>query len=222
MKFGKESLALILLNEMISPLTSDTKLSKRKKSGIVTRISPEVEAGKYNINEYLNFDKYNQTIINFEHTLKTKLPHCNATNFYEKLKTLKLTERERNFLEKMRKILFKDYPVGVYFSNKNKIVIYENPTEKKRRSERQNQIEQEGIFNHELLHAASSYENGPIKKIGLKLSIVNRYELGRGINEGYTERLNLKYFSSKKKPRSYITLKFLSEGIENIVGTKNM
>lgn len=153
--------------------------------------------------------------------MKNKLSHCNTTNFYENLKTLKITERERNLLTKLRKILFKNYTAGSYLSDKNQIIVYKNSNER-RISEKQHQIEQEGIVNHELLHTASSSEKRLINKTGFQLSIDNRYEIGRGINEGYTERLNLKYFSPEKKPRAYITLRFLSEGIEKIVGTKNM
>ena len=73
---------------------------------------------------------------------------------------------------------------GIYFPYQNEINIYDD-------------ISNKTILSHEFLHMASTND-----KYNCGFYIITRFddeELGRGINEGYTELLNHRIFNSKNK-----------------------
>lgn len=217
-----KAFGITLLAQIIPRISSSYTFCKLKKSGVITKISPELKSGEYNINEYLKFDKYNQIITDFEHILKTRLSHFNNTAFYENLKTLKLTEETKGFLKKLKDILSKKVVGGDYYSDKNEMTVYDGLDEISDHGITTAGVNKEDTASHELLHMATTYKKGIITACGFNLNIGSLYEIGRGINEGYTERINLKYFSKRKYSHSYTTLRFLSEGIERIIGKEKM
>lgn len=71
-------------------------------------------------------------------------------------------------------------------------------------------------LNHELLHAAST--SNFFKNIGFKIELKNIGSFGEGLNEGYTELLNNRFFKAKSK--SYLYLQKLAQLIENFYENK--
>ena len=69
---------------------------------------------------------------------------------------------------------------------------------------------------HELLHAAST--NYIFSNVGFKVVLKEGGALGEGLNEGYTELLNNRFFQGKSK--SYIYLQKLAKLIENFYENK--
>ena len=108
---------------------------------------------------------------------------------------------------------------GIYDPAKNIVTIFD-----RKRKEPATEIikEREDNASHELLHMATTYKKGPIILMGFQQSIGKKNIIGKGLNEGYTERLNVKYFSHRKVSNSYPYLQLISEGIENIVGSKKI
>ena len=71
-------------------------------------------------------------------------------------------------------------------------------------------------LHHELLHAAST--SHIFKNIGFKVNLKQIGTFGEGLNEGYTELLNNRFFKTKSK--SYIYLQKLAQLIENFYENK--
>ncbi len=83
-------------------------------------------------------------------------------------------------------------------------------------------------LNHELLHLASSCimvdKNSPnhIECVGFRQGN-DTFEIGRGINEGYTVHLDRKYFSLfKTESRRYNFMATIAELMEIVIGDKKM
>ena len=156
--------------------------------------------------------KYNELIEYFIKVLEQNFSHCDLSSFYKNLETLKTVEKNNNILEKLEKKL--NYRVaGYYNAKKNKIRMFIN----------ENDTDYEEHWNHELLHMATSKKGFRSLFSGFHKRI-NGVEVGRGLNEGYTELLNVRFFSynkSKYDP-SYKFLQMYARGIENIVDEKKM
>lgn len=69
---------------------------------------------------------------------------------------------------------------------------------------------------HELLHAATADER--LMCVGFKNVLKNGIVFGRGLNEGYTELLNNRFFGADSE--SYIYLQKLAQEIENLCESK--
>lgn len=73
---------------------------------------------------------------------------------------------------------------------------------------------------HELIHLATTKKEGKKTLCGFKIN-KNKVTFATGINEGYTELINCRYFS-KVNSDSYYVLQTLVKGIEDLVGKKKM
>lgn len=205
-----------ILNCLISRIPANIILKKKNKSGIITKISPEIKSGNFDINRYLNYEQYNDVVFKFYEVLETRLSHCKENTFYKNIQDLTITERLLTKLERL--ILGKAH--GTYDGDRNELIIYGRKTN--RNIDEQTIEEKDDIASHELLHMSSTYKKGPILLMGFSQHIGTDYSIGNGLNEGYTERLNLKYFTHKKESTAYIQERFMAEGIENIVGAEKM
>lgn len=75
-------------------------------------------------------------------------------------------------------------------------------------------------INHELLHlSANPYDDSDVSS-GFSYT-VDDITIGRGIDEGYTELMNKRYFNSKSQ-NTYEKEVFVMEQLEKLVGQKNM
>lgn len=81
-----------------------------------------------------------------------------------------------------------------------------------------------GSIYHELLHAASSkYKNGKYYSGFYQVDIKENFEIGLGLNEGYTTFLDERYFIDKSgEKKSYGMEKRFAELVERIIGKEKM
>lgn len=120
----------------------------------------------------------NPDIYNFYTELKKKIPFSNLENILTRSVTLKI---ERKPFKKRTNC------AGEYSKYNNKIIIY---------------LDTKDVLYHELLHVSStpsSYEN----IIGFHYSSKDIGELGKGLNEGYTEILNKRFFNNNNNVYYY-------------------
>ena len=99
--------------------------------------------------------------------------------------------------------------LGSYRSDKNTIKVVD-------------ETDESTIF-HELFHLASSYYDSKTKMsyCGFhQINMITIYNVGRGINEGYTQLLTNRY--SKGNPYSYSEETRIASIIENVIGKENM
>ena len=115
-------------------------------------------------------------------------------------------------------MLHKEIVGAEYDSNTNQIIFY--PQEYEKLGEDKDTFISSAI-THELLHMASSYKKGLIRICGFSQTLANSYEIGYGINEGFTEYLNCKYFNQKAVP-AYEPLQNITKIIAEIVGVETM
>ena len=115
-------------------------------------------------------------------------------------------------------MLHKEIVGAEYDSNTNQIIFY--PQEYEKLGEDKDTFISSAI-THELLHMASSYKKGLIRICGFSQTLANSYEIGYGINEGFTEYLNCKYFNQKSVP-AYEPLQNITKIIAEIVGVETM
>lgn len=204
-----------ILNNLMYSIPANAILKRKNKTGFITKISPKIKCGKLDINNYLHYEQYNDTVLRFFETLETKLSHCKVNSFYHNIKNLTL--KERLLTKKERLIL--GGTNGTYEPAKNIVTIFDR---KLQRVDTEIIKDREDNASHELIHMSSTYKKGPIILMGFQQSIGKKNIVGKGLNEGYTERLNLKYFSHRKISDAYPFLQLISEGIENIVGSEKM
>lgn len=99
---------------------------------------------------------------------------------------------------------------GTYMPIDNKITLYDKLNDSFDVSER---------LMHELLHMSSNKANGLVD--GLAITTVNKKlygTTGTGLNEGYTELLNSRYFALQEYYSAYRNEMILAAGIEKLVG----
>lgn len=198
-----------IIEKIINNIPRKAKLEKRKISGTTIYKSPEVAAEKYNISRCLYFDKYNEMVIKFSEKLDYNFPHCNLSSFYNNMKNVEVFDRIKNWESLMIK-LRKSF--GGYDTVENKIYLMNLKSYERF----------EKTLNHELLHLSTRKKIGNIILNGFsQLDKSSDNTFGNGLNEGYTEYLNQKYFS-KIDTESYAKQRIYSQKIEKVVGSKKM
>lgn len=147
-----------------------------------------------------------------EHFLKTykKLEEENGELYIfasDLLKHVKL-ENMRNFIKNAPFLIINHHPTneaptsngvitgGSYMWENREIEVYSNNNN--------------SYLYHELLHAASS--DFAYDRVGFSVTLENRKTFGRGLNEGYTELLNQRFFNSQIHAYPHLTI--LAELIE--------
>lgn len=153
----------------------------------------------------LSKNYYNRIQL-FIDIIENCLPHVNLGAFYENFKNFKMEKAKKNLFNFWQ---FSKYKATfVHDDKENKIVFYK--------------CDIDTVIYHELLHMASKRRYKSNCFIGYNQNIEN-YEIGEGLNEGYTDVLSLRYFSRYgSEPANYFLESYLSELIELLVGQKNM
>ena len=149
----------------------------------------------------LELKKNNKELYKFAQKVYLYTKKTNLRNMGNNFQTLKIRYDNKNII---KMILFQNFTMGTYNPTKNEIKINHNS---------------KNTINHELLHAASS--NPWYSSIGFNKQFKDskKYdELGRGLNEGYTELLNNRLF--KNQSFSYIFLSKISYLIELLFENK--
>jgi len=183
-----------------------TKDSLKKENTAIKEIvsSPNINISQNNNKDNIyNFDKkFNEYIDNFITYIKKEKPNINLELFFTNLKTLTIEEKN-----KIKFIFFKDNVRGRYNSKKNKIYILKNDI----------------LYSiyHELLHCASRKNIKSIISVGFRKAS-GFIDIGRGLNEGYTNVLEERYFKNIGISKGYTLEAYISSLLEKIVGQEKM
>lgn len=141
--------------------------------------------------------EYRGKIEKFLRTLKKNFSEEYLTNFYDNINSVMITTEKRSF-----KDVINNKVRGCY-STDNSIHLTSNYSD--------------SVLNHELLHLASTTVRDYITYIGFNQISADKGDIGRGLNEGYTEYLNKKYFNIEHNSSFvYDYLMNVSEILENI------
>lgn len=181
------------------------KLYPNKNKYVITKSIPnqnffytEEEKQKY-IRVY---DKYFCDMIEyFVKTIQEKNPNFDLSNFYNKFKDIMYFD-----------IKFPRVVKGMYNPFFNKITNLNHSDDA------------DLTLTHELFHAAASknhFSSGFYHTILSKGHVSYKLQIGKWLNEGYTELLNIRYFGSNFG-RSYIHEVFLMNKLEHIIGKDKM
>lgn len=164
---------------------------------------------KFNIDKYLKYEELNYNIELFNRLFEDSLTKERKELFNKNIKKLKI-----NKIPGECKLNNKNTG-ACYIPQSNEINIY---------GDLENDDEINHKLMHELLHLSSSKANGYMD--GLTISTVHENGLysttGSGINEGYTELLNSRYFSRKENVTNYNQEIVIAAGIEKIIGKEKM
>lgn len=171
--------------------------------------SHKINFDKENIQQF--DEKFNEYINRFIDFINVN-PNIDLKLFYENLKNL-IIEEKRTF----NKLLFiKSCTTGRYNGYDNKILIHR----------------EDNFYSiyHELLHCASRRVINEEMNVGFyKFTIEEKngkitFNIGKGLNEGYTALLEKRYFGSIEhtQKRGYVIEEFISSMLEQIVGKEEM
>lgn len=198
---------------------------KRKISQIQAKISQilispiPMKEIEYDIRLCTELGKYYYILENFERILTENLSHCNPAAFYQNIETLKF--KLKNDLSDIILRLTNIGLNGIYNEVENQIKIYEQKVKTKKDIPEFIKLRNEDTINHELLHMSSRKKQKEIICCGFHVNSP-KFSFGYGLNEGYTENLNFKYFSDMIAVKSYPKEMILAAGIERIIGKERM
>ena len=178
-----------------------------KPKKISSVLLPEELTTKYNEVDIkkLAAKEFGEYVVKFAEFAVKTFPKEDLTNFYNNINDLKTRSKNNS----VRKAFFDKGLVGVYKNKKNEITIF-------------NGKKIETTIYHELFHMASS-----IFKDGKKISGFHQTswkgDIGKGINEGYTEFLTQRYFTHDiTTAGAYYYHVLIAEKLEQIVGQEKM
>lgn len=203
----------LAVSTIIENLPGKFKVRRISKSGLLKQKIVLGEVEQLPLDEWLKFEENNDIVMNFYQTLEKNLSHCDLSAFYSNISSLKINSGDESFLLKLLSIVSGSITGGAYSSKYNKIHIGDNPLGRK--------YLKKDILSHELLHMATSRRDKDKSCSGFHIK-GNGLSIGEGLNEGYTELLNGRYFSAVTKSDSYYDLQMIAAGIESIIGQKNM
>ena len=154
----------------------------------------------------LRFKEFNQYILKFLITYSMSFPECNKAFLVNNLNNLDIYVNCDN--------------ISVYIGNYNEEGNYISMC-------LPDHYEEEELVNtlsHELLHMASHNSCSKNNNTGFSqmASYVLKDNIGYGLNEGYTEYLTLKYFSTSDSSPFYSEEQVLSKKIEELIGQDTM
>lgn len=138
--------------------------------------------------------KYTEDIECFYNIIKKELPYISLENFNTNIYDLVINEKE-----------LPEEIYGRYYTKYNLIELLENDISKS--------------LTHEMLHMSSTIYDGKIEFSGFNQKSKD-FEIGYGINEGYTSLLDKRYF--KEVSNSYLVFQILASFIEQIIGQEKM
>lgn len=203
----------LAISTIIENLPGKFKVRRISKSGVLKQKIDLGEVEQLPLDEWLKFEENNDIVLNFYQTLEKNFSHCDLSAFYSNISSLKINSSDESFLLKLLSIVSGSITGGAYSSKYNKIHIGDNPLGRK--------YLKKDILAHELLHMASSRRDKDKSCSGFHIKGKN-ISIGEGLNEGYTELLNGRYFSDVRKSDSYYDLQMIAAGVESIIGQQNM
>lgn len=203
----------ILISSILEHIPSNYSLKKVKKSGILKEPINLDNVARLSLNDCLRFEENNEIIKEFYEKLESNLGHCDLSAFYTNMRDLKILSNKDSFLFKLLDALTGTRTGGVYMSSTNKIHLPDDTFGRKNLKK--------SILTHELLHMASTRRDKKSVFTGFHLTN-EKTSIGVGINEGYTELLNGRYFINPRDHDSYFDLQVIAGGIESIVGKEKM
>lgn len=200
----------VILYYVGSKIINKYKINKQfNPKGLKVALPPEL-LRKDNDEEILTSlePKIDKKIENFTNIITSFVPKEYLINFYNNVKNLKLKPKKSNTISKTFE--------ASYDAVDNYLKI--------------NVDVDEYVIYHELLHMASStYQNGiaysGFNQASLNFSSGIILNVGVGLNEGYTELLNKRYFSKEENinaSEQYYYLTFVAERLEEILGENVM
>lgn len=207
--------ALIYINYLLEKIYKGISpvhvVQRRSKTGVIARISPEVQNGIYDIDHIKHLGEYSELVAEFKTIFDEKLSHYNNTALYDRLETIQIENTQDE-----------DGKVNGRYNDESNIVLmyterinkHKNPTSRRR-----------NVLFHELIHMATSYSKGIISMVGFGQMIASKYCKGKGLNEGYTELINQRYFQQTEDNEystAYPKEQELVYGIEMLVGKEKM
>lgn len=206
-------ISYLLIKVILDNLPTKYSLKKIKKSGVLKTPINCNDVRHLSLEECLKFGDNNEIIKDFYTILEQKLGHCDLSAFYTNMGTLRIKSSNDSFLFKLLDALTGTRTGGAYLPKHNSIHVDDEPFGR-------NSLKRH-ILTHELLHMASSRRDNDFIYSGFHIQ-GKKMDIGSGINEGYTELLNGRYFAAARTNDSYYDLQMLAVGIEDIVGQENM
>ena len=210
-----------LHNKVLDTLPAPLRLKPYSKIGIVKRISPDIISGIYDINLLDSAKRYESSIERFKQILDTKLTHCNNSAFYNNIEDLTVRTIDRNTPPI-------DLPSTHFDAENNRITFNKLQHQNLNMTEVEQQYDLDSTFTHELLHLATTYRRGVVVSMGFQQVVPGVNFAGAGLNEGYTELINKRYFEKKTGNDikmiygAYEEQQIFSIGIERLIGRKKM
>ena len=169
------------------------------------KMPPELQADYLLTNEIDNANENIKITINkFIEMLHDNFSEEMLLYFYRNIVSL-----NTKFVSKQKDFTNDSIVLGSYRADKNEMLISD-------------ETDESTIF-HELFHLASSYYDSKNKMVYCGFKQRNQsasYNIGIGINEGYTQLLTNRY--SEENPYSYPKETRIAEIIESVIGKENM
>lgn len=193
---------VIISSRVVSSKITNYRIRKDSKVKDLKRviIPEELKINDYSIQRDKMNEKYKDSIIEFSSLLTNKFSNDVLVNFYNNINRLKIRDN---------KAIFFSGTNGVYYPDKNDIVLAADKS-----------------IYHELFHMASSYyyrdEKQTISRIGFaqwQYKDNSVFDIGCGLNEGYTEALTKRYFGTNG---AYAYEVLIAEHLEQIIGKELM
>ena len=201
---------IYMIRKIVDRISTNMSLKQKSIEGLI-KLPPSISS--LNLNNYLEYKSEDKTLMRFIDTLQTKLAHCDLSAFYERIQTLEIENGDSDLQEKLRKETGLSF-AGIYKHEENKVVMFpfiEKDSQKL-----------EDTKTHELIHMASSRNGKYLEFSGFaRRDYATGITFGIGLNEGYTEYLNVKYFA-KKARNSYLEFREMAGKIGQIIGKKKM
>ena len=164
----------------------------------------EYQPENFNIYKYLKYGKLDDIIESFNNTFEQRIGKERKKFFNTHIKHLKIKQVPGPCT------ISKKSTTGTYMPQKNTITIYGKLNDCLEVSER---------LMHELLHMSSNKANGLVDGLTISTKKNKLYgTTGSGLNEGYTELLNSRYFAMQEYYSGYRKEMVLAAGIEKLIG----
>lgn len=203
---------LKIIIEVFNNIPENIKINKSKKKGVIIEKPYKIKAAKYDFNEYIRYEKFHHVLAYFYKTMEKNFSKYDINGFYENFKTLKIKERRLDLFEQIERRITGFVVQAEYDGMKNKIYIIKNTY-----------TQLAAILCHELLHMATTKNTKKIKYSGLsQINLKTNKDIGRALNEGYTEYINQKYFLINFFDNGYDNEISIAKIIELIVGQEKM
>ena len=173
--------------------------------GSIYEVKKEMDQENFAINKKIS-DSFTFYLYSFLNTMKSNFSKEDLLFMYKNLSTLKV-KMSNLLLLNLKSI--KITKSGDYRASKNMIRVCEGDIDR-------------SIF-HELLHMASAFAMDDMTFSWFHQTNKDKTRtIGGGINEGYTEVLNKRYFQKEDYKPSYIVYYLYVSNVEKIVGKETM